>query len=147
MADSEQHRAELQQLNRNFVRSVEEADVAWFDANLAPDFYNTSADGSFVDRKAFIAQIGRGSSFKNIREHEVLIRVSATSRSSTPVSATKGLTAPRAPAATPMIGSCATTAGSASRPNRRGSSLQINGRPSGKRFLVPRWPPCRGELS
>jgi hypothetical protein len=37
MADSEQHRAKLQQLNRNFVRSVEEADVAWFDANLAAD--------------------------------------------------------------------------------------------------------------
>ena len=28
MADSEQHRAKLQQLNRNFVRSVGEADVA-----------------------------------------------------------------------------------------------------------------------
>ena len=27
MADNEQHRAKLQQLNRNFVRSVEEADV------------------------------------------------------------------------------------------------------------------------
>ena len=74
MGDSEQHRAKLQQLNRNFVRSVEEADVAWFDANLAPDFFNTNSDGSFIDRKAFLAQIARGSSFKNIREHEVLIR-------------------------------------------------------------------------
>jgi ketosteroid isomerase-like protein len=74
MADSEQHPAKLQQLNRNFVRSVEEADVAWFDANLAPDFFNTSSDGTFIDRKAFLAQIARGSSFKNIREHEVLIR-------------------------------------------------------------------------
>jgi ketosteroid isomerase-like protein len=75
MADSEQHRAKLQQLNRNFIRSVEEADVAWFDANLAPDFFNTNSDGSFIDRKAFLAQIARGSSVKNIREHEVLIRI------------------------------------------------------------------------
>lgn len=75
IADSEQHRAKLQQLNRNFIRSVEEADVAWFDANLAPDFFNTNSDGSFIDRKAFLAQIARGSSVKNIREHEVLIRI------------------------------------------------------------------------
>src|SRR5215475_14016204 len=75
MADSEQHRAKLQQLNRNFVRSVEEADVAWFDANLAADFLNTNPDGSLIDRKAFLAQIGRGSTVKNIREHDVMIRI------------------------------------------------------------------------
>ena len=75
MADSEQHRAKLQQLNRNFIRSVEEADVAWFDANLAHDFFDTNPDGSFIDRKAFLAQIARGSTVKNIREHEVLIRI------------------------------------------------------------------------
>ena len=38
MADNEQHRAALQGLNRNYIRSVDEADVAWFDANLAVDF-------------------------------------------------------------------------------------------------------------
>jgi hypothetical protein len=75
MADSEQHRAKLQQLNRNFVRSVEEADVAWFDANLAAEFLNTNPDGSLIDRKAFLAQIGRGSTVKNIREHDVMIRI------------------------------------------------------------------------
>ena len=75
MADSEQHRAKLQQLNRNFVRSVEEADVAWFDANLAADFLHTCPDGSLIDRKAFLAQFGRGSTAKNIREHDVMIRI------------------------------------------------------------------------
>jgi hypothetical protein len=38
VADNEQHRAALQELNRNYIRSVDEADVAWFDANLAADF-------------------------------------------------------------------------------------------------------------
>jgi hypothetical protein len=75
MADSGQHLTELQQLNRNYIRSVDEADVAWFDANLAPDFFNTNPDGTFIDRKAFLAQIGRGSSVKDIREHDVLIRI------------------------------------------------------------------------
>jgi hypothetical protein len=32
---NEQHRAALQDLNRNYIHSVDEADVAWFDANLA----------------------------------------------------------------------------------------------------------------
>jgi Domain of unknown function (DUF4440) len=75
MADSEQRRAKLQKPNRNFIRSVEEADVAWFDANLAHDFFDTNPDGSFIDRKAFLAQSARGSSVKNIGEHEVLIRI------------------------------------------------------------------------
>jgi hypothetical protein len=57
MADTEQHRATLQKLNLNYIRSVDEADVAWFDANLAPDFFNTNPDGSFIDREAFLAQI------------------------------------------------------------------------------------------
>jgi hypothetical protein len=30
------------------IRSVNEADVAWFDANLAADFFNTNPDGTFV---------------------------------------------------------------------------------------------------
>jgi hypothetical protein len=37
MADTERHYAALQELNRNYIRSVDEADVAWFDANLAAD--------------------------------------------------------------------------------------------------------------
>jgi ketosteroid isomerase-like protein len=75
MADTEHHYAALQELNRNYIRSVDEADVAWFDANLAADFFNTNPDGTIVDRKAFLAQIGRGSSVKNIREHDVIVRI------------------------------------------------------------------------
>ena len=54
MADTEQHHAALQKLNRNYIRSVDEADVAWFDANLAADFFNTNPDGTFIDRKTFL---------------------------------------------------------------------------------------------
>jgi ketosteroid isomerase-like protein len=72
---SDEHRATLRELNCNYVRAVDEADVAWFDANLAGDFLNTNPDGTLIDRKAFLAQIGRGSSVRNIREQDVVIRV------------------------------------------------------------------------
>ena len=75
MADETAHKKTLADLNRNYVRSVDEADVAWFDANLAKDFLNTNPDGSVIDRAAFLAQIGRGSTVKNIREADVIIRM------------------------------------------------------------------------
>jgi Domain of unknown function (DUF4440) len=75
MTDEATHRKTLADLNRNYVRSVDEADVAWFDANLAKDFFNTNPDGTIIDRAAFLAQIGRGSTVKNIREDNVLIRL------------------------------------------------------------------------
>jgi hypothetical protein len=36
----------LSELNRNYIRSVEFADVDWFRQNLADDFMNTNPDGS-----------------------------------------------------------------------------------------------------
>lgn len=77
MTDNEaaKHLATLQDLNRNYIRSVDEADVRWFEQHLADDFLNTNPDGSRLDRAAFLAQIGRGSAVKNIREHDVKIRL------------------------------------------------------------------------
>jgi hypothetical protein len=75
MPDIDEHRATLRELNRNYIRAVDEADVGWFDANLAADFHNTNPDGTLIDRQAFLAQIGRGSSVKGIREHDVVIRI------------------------------------------------------------------------
>jgi hypothetical protein len=65
----------LQDLNHHYVRSVDQADVRWFDQHLADDFYNTNPDGKLIDRAAFLAQIGRGSAVKDIREHDVKIRL------------------------------------------------------------------------
>jgi hypothetical protein len=57
VADNEQHRATLQDLNRNYIRSVDEANVAWFDANLAGGWYPgwpaaTPVIGSFATELA-----------------------------------------------------------------------------------------------
>jgi ketosteroid isomerase-like protein len=65
----------LEPLNLEYVRSVEKADVRWFDSNLAPDFMNSNPDGSLVDRAAFLAQIARGAGVSNLEAHDVLIRV------------------------------------------------------------------------
>lgn len=63
----------LHDLNHHYVRSVQEADVAWFDAHLAEDFLNSNPDGSLVERAGFLAQIAKGTPLKNLREQDVRI--------------------------------------------------------------------------
>ena len=65
----------LKDLNRNYVRSVLESDVRWFDANLAPDFVNSNPDGSLVDRAGFLKQIAAPCAVSNLREEDVQINV------------------------------------------------------------------------
>ena len=64
----------LHALNREYIRSVSEADVRWFDANLSEDFVNSNPDCTLLDRAVFLAQIGRGSTVKNLDIEDVLIR-------------------------------------------------------------------------
>ena len=63
----------LHQLNHDYVRSVAESDVRWFDANLADDFLNSNPDGTLVDRAGFLAQIAKKSLLTNLREEDVRI--------------------------------------------------------------------------
>src|SRR5437764_10419281 len=65
----------LTHLNLEYVRSVDEKDVRWFDAHLAPDFMNSNLDGSLVDRAGFLAQVARGAGVSGIEAREVLIRI------------------------------------------------------------------------
>jgi ketosteroid isomerase-like protein len=65
----------LQQLNRDYVRSVLESDVRWFEANLAPDFMNSNPDGTLVDRAGFLKQIAPPCAVSNLRESDVEIHV------------------------------------------------------------------------
>jgi ketosteroid isomerase-like protein len=68
-------RAALADLNHHYIRSVQESDVRWFEANLAPEFVNGNADGSFSDRAAFIAVMGKPSPVSNLRAEDVRIQV------------------------------------------------------------------------
>jgi ketosteroid isomerase-like protein len=63
----------LHDLNHNYIRSVEEADVKWFDAHLSDDFLNSNPDGTLIDRAGFLAQIAKKSLVTNIKETDVKI--------------------------------------------------------------------------
>jgi ketosteroid isomerase-like protein len=63
----------LHELNHNYVRSVEQSDVRWFDENLAADFLNSNPDGTLVDRAGFLEQIAKKSLVTNIAECDVHI--------------------------------------------------------------------------
>jgi ketosteroid isomerase-like protein len=65
----------LQELNRDYVRSVLESDVRWFEANLSPDFMNSNPDGTLVGRAAFLKQIAAPCAVSNLREDDVHINV------------------------------------------------------------------------
>lgn len=47
--------AVLTALNERYVKSFRDADVAWYDTHLAPDYVVISSDGSYQDRAAALA--------------------------------------------------------------------------------------------
>jgi ketosteroid isomerase-like protein len=65
----------LQELNRNYIRSVRESDVRWFDENLSEDFINSNPDCSLVDRAAFLKQIAPSCPVANLQVEDVRIRI------------------------------------------------------------------------
>ena len=65
----------LQELNRRYIRSVQESDVRWFDEHLSDDFVNSNPDCTFVDRAGFLAQIALPCPVKNLVAEDVLIRM------------------------------------------------------------------------
>jgi ketosteroid isomerase-like protein len=65
----------LEQLNRDYITSVQTSDVRRFDEILAADFLCTNPDGSLVDRAAFLAQTARPVTISNLTAHDVRIRI------------------------------------------------------------------------
>ena len=49
----------LTALNTDYINSVQNGDVKRFDEILAPEFYCTNPDGSFVDRAGFLAHVAK----------------------------------------------------------------------------------------
>jgi ketosteroid isomerase-like protein len=65
----------LEQLNRDYITSVQASDVRRFDEILAEDFLCSNPDGTLVDRKAFLAQTARPVTIRNLEAQDVLIRL------------------------------------------------------------------------
>ena len=69
------HIETLRKLNQDYISSVSASDVRRFEELLADDFLNTNADGSFVNRAQFLAQIAKPMTVSNFQCEDVLIRV------------------------------------------------------------------------
>lgn len=69
------HIETLRKLNLDYISSVSKSDVNRFNEILADDFLNTNADGSFVNRTQFLAQIAKPLAVSNFQCEDVLIRV------------------------------------------------------------------------
>jgi ketosteroid isomerase-like protein len=65
----------LEQLNRDYITSVQNSDVRRFDEILAEEFYCSNPDGTLVDRKGFLAQTARPVTITNLEAKDVLIRI------------------------------------------------------------------------
>lgn len=65
----------LQQLNRDYITSVQTSDVRRFDQILAEDFLCSNPDGSLVDRAAFLAQTARPVTISNLEARDVVVRI------------------------------------------------------------------------
>lgn len=65
----------LRRLNQNFVRSVEESDVGYFEEALAEDFLNSNPDGSLLDRAGFLVQAAQPPVISNLEAHDVRVRI------------------------------------------------------------------------
>jgi hypothetical protein len=71
LADLEQ----LTELNREYVRSVQESNVGWFDRNLAEDFMCSNPDASLVDRTRFLKQTAAPVKISHLEAGDVIIRL------------------------------------------------------------------------
>jgi len=64
----------LEQLNRDYVASVQNSDVARFEEILADEFYCSNPDGSLVDRSEFLKQTARPVTISGLQATDVIIR-------------------------------------------------------------------------
>ena len=65
----------LEQLNRDYIDSVQNSDVRRFDEILAEDFVCSNPDGSLVDRAGFLAQTARPVTIKDLQARDVVVRI------------------------------------------------------------------------
>jgi ketosteroid isomerase-like protein len=65
----------LQQLNRDYITSVQTSDVRRFEEILAEDFLCSNPDGSLIDRAAFLIQTARPVTISNLEARDVVVRI------------------------------------------------------------------------
>lgn len=72
---TDSHASTLRSLNENYVRSAEQSDVRWYRENLAEDFLSSSADGSIIDKVAFLERVSKRYPGSDLKALDVRIRI------------------------------------------------------------------------
>ena len=67
--------AQLEDLNRGYIRSVQDSDAGWFEQHLAADFVNQNPDCTASDRAAFIAFVSKPCAVSGLRAEDVRIQM------------------------------------------------------------------------
>ena len=67
--------AALAALNDDYIRCVQQGDVARFRAILAEDFLCSNPDGTLLDRAAFLEQTARPVTIRDLSTEDVRIRI------------------------------------------------------------------------
>jgi len=65
----------LTKLNDDYIQSVQHSNVTRFDEILSDDFLCSNPDGTLIDRKAFLQQTARPVTIKNLKAHDVNVRL------------------------------------------------------------------------
>ena len=65
----------LTKLNDDYIQSVQHSNVKRFDEILSDDFLCSNPDGTLIDRKAFLQQTARPVTIKNLKAHDVNVRM------------------------------------------------------------------------
>jgi ketosteroid isomerase-like protein len=65
----------LDDLNRDYIRSVQTSDVGRFSEILAEDFLCSQPDGSLLDRERFLQLTARPVTISNLAAHDVIVRL------------------------------------------------------------------------
>jgi ketosteroid isomerase-like protein len=65
----------LLDLNRDYIRSVQNSDVSRFQEILADDFFCSQPDGSLLDREAFLKHKATPAKISNLEAHDVKVRI------------------------------------------------------------------------
>ena len=67
--------ATLTELNEDYIRSVQNSDVARFDEILADDFLCSMPDGNLIDRGKFLIHTAVPVTISNLEAHDVNVRL------------------------------------------------------------------------
>ena len=117
----------LTNLNADYIRSVQNSDVARFDQILADDFLCSNPDGSLVERAAFLEQVALPAKISNLEAHDLKVRIISDTAIITRRRAISRPTGDRAPGAIPTSGHVGTGGGCACPRTSRAGNRAIPG--------------------